>query len=155
MWLKEIIPFLGNEVGTDGDEQGRDRLLGKFDEVNEFGPSNFNTLVKSSIRNMAKSSEEGTVILDDELEKGLEEGGLKQRHLTYRVKVGRNVNEDGNNKKNLAEVKTLMVILRSQPSKAIEINGPREVLVSYKKSLMESFEELTGGSISFQSLLEE
>jgi len=104
---------------------------------------------------MAKSSEEGTVILDDELEKGLEEGGLTQRHLTYRVKVGRNVNEDGNNKKNLAEVKTLMVILRSQPSKAIEINGPREVLVSYKKSLMESFEELTGGSISFQSLLEE
>ena len=101
---------------------------------------------------MANKVEDVTTLLDDKIEKDIIEEDLMDRHLTYKVKVDQNANTD-RDKEIIAEGTTLKVIIRAQPSKAIEINEPHKVSTSYRKALKEFFGGVTVGKINFQNLL--
>ena len=152
MKLKDKVPFLGDEKGDKNGKQGRVRLLGKLDKVDNFSPDDFNRLLKRSVRGMENKVDNRAAVLDDKIEKDIAKEDLMDRHLTYQVKVGQNVNTDRDNEI-IAEGTTLKVILRAQPSRAIEINGPHKVSAPYREAFKEAFREITGEKIKFQNLL--
>lgn len=145
------IPFIGNN-SEDSSEQGRVRLLGKLDTANGFGPENFNQLVKSAVERMDRNQEGEKVLLEDELRSDYEKEDLFDRHLSYRVKVG-NSEVKANGEDNIIEGTTFKVILRAQPTRAIEINGPQNVSSPYKDSLKNSYRKMFGDEVEFQHIL--
>jgi len=151
--IAEKIPFLNTDNG-EKENDGRVRMLTKLEEDSEFKPTDFNQLVSNSVEEMDKLLDEETAIIDDNIEEGVTDTDLVERHLSYRIKVGK-VGEDlKTDKQNIAEGTSLKVIMRTQPSKAIEINGPHDVSSNYKQAIKTSFEKLNNQSLSFTDILE-
>ncbi|MFB6290452.1 MAG: hypothetical protein ABEJ25_01810 [Candidatus Bipolaricaulia bacterium] len=152
MNLKEKIPFLGSAGEEDG--QGRVRLLGKLKEVEDFNPSDFNELVKSSIQAMENKCNGETVVLDDEIKDDIQKQDLLERHLSYTVKVTEGtVAGNGQEESIVKESSTFKVILRAQPNEAIEINGPDRISQPYKEALNETLADHNGEKITFQDIV--
>lgn len=148
MNLKEKIPFLGGNGAKISDKQDRVRLLGKLEESDKFEFGNFNELIKTSIQNMESKREDESVILDEEFKQDINEEELLRRHISYRIKVGEE--ESGSpNEDNIVEGKRFKVILRKQPSKAIEINGPYELSSPFKDSLKTRLKNCLGKRLPF------
>lgn len=151
MEILEKVPLIGNKE-EESSEQGRVRLLGKLEDANGFGPEDFNQLVRAAVDRMDRNQKGEKVLLEDELRSDYEREDLFDRHLSYRIKVG-NSNVKGNGEDNIVEGTTFKVILRVQPSRAIEINGPQNVSSPYKSSLKSSYREMFGDEVQFQHVL--
>lgn len=152
MKLKEKIPFLeGN--GDKSQEEGRVRALAKLGQGNNFTPEDFNELVQASVQRLDNRQEDNRALLDDDLENRPSREDLLERHLSYRVKVGKEKTNSGG-KEGVVEGPTFKVIMRVQPSKAIEVNGPSKVTDPYREVLKDTFENQFGDSIQFKNILE-
>ncbi len=149
MKLAKKLPFIEEE---EKEERGRVRLLGKLEGDGDFDPSDFNDLVASAIDHMDRNREE-KVILDDRIREEKDKDDLMERHLSYDVKVGESKVAQGEDGNDIVEGPTLKVILRAQPSKAIEVNGPFKISKPYKNSLRKKYSEEYGGNINFQDIL--
>lgn len=150
MKLAEKLPFI---EADEEEERGRVRLLGKLEEIEDFDTSDFNELVKGAVNHMGKKRNGESVILDDRIRNEKSEEDLMDRHLAYDVKVGESKVASGEDGNEIVEGPTLKVILRAQPSKAIEINGPFKISRPYKESLKKKYSEQFGGNLDFQDIL--
>ncbi|MFB6215239.1 MAG: hypothetical protein ABEI54_05135 [Candidatus Bipolaricaulia bacterium] len=153
MKLKEKVPFLETQ---DGEERGQVRLLGKVGNVEDFQLSDFNKLVKSSIKTMEDNRKDESVLLHDDLKEDINREDLLERHLSYRVEVTEGTVTDKESEDNIVEESTTFrVILRAQPNEAIEINGPDEIAHPYKEALRETLIERKGEEVEFQNIVNE
>jgi hypothetical protein len=149
--IMEKVPFIGNN-SEDSSERGRVRLLGKLENTNGFEPKDFNQLIKSAVERMDRNQQGEKVVLEDELRNDYGEEDLFERHLSYRVKVGSSeVTENGED--GIVEGTTFKVILRAQPTRAIEINGPDKVSSPYRDSLKTSYRKTFGEEVEFRHIL--
>ncbi|MFW6071018.1 MAG: hypothetical protein ACOC86_01370 [Candidatus Bipolaricaulota bacterium] len=151
MKLAEKIPLLGKN-GEGETKKGRVRLLGKIGQGKDFEPDDFNKLVKVSVRHMDENREDEKVLLDDEIDESIAREDLLDRHLSYRIKVGRTetISENGNR---IIEGPTFKVIMREQPSRSIEINGPGDISLPFKETLRSTFRDLFSDGIHFENIL--
>ena len=151
MEILKKVPFIGNKKG-DSSEQGRVRLLGKLEDADGFVPEDFNQLVRAAVDRMDRNQEGEKVVLEDELRSDYEQEDLYDRHLSYRIKVGTS-DVKGNRDDNIVEGTTFKVIMRAQPSRAIEINGPQNVSSPYKDALKSSYRKIFEDEVQFQHVL--
>ncbi len=151
MEILNKVPFIGDTEG-ESSEQGRVRLLGKLDDADGFAPEDFNQVVRAAVDRMDRNQEGEKVVLEDELRSDYDQEDLYDRHLSYRIKVG-NSDIKGNRDDNIVEGTTFKVILRAQPSRAIEINGPQNVSSPYRDSLKSSYREMFEEEVQFQHIL--
>ena len=153
MQIKEKLPFLSS---TNGEKnlKGRVRLLAKFQKYDEFELEDFNELVRDAIDRMDKAEENRAVLLTEETADRITEEELLERHLSYKVDATTgDLTESDNKEEIVGESKSFKVILRAQPHRAIELNGPRDVTSSYRDAVKETFAEMTGNRISFNDIL--
>lgn len=104
----------------------------------------FNRFVADALERMNENTSSTKATLDSDLRDNLKEGYLKKHHLTYEIQMGTKSGQSGDSLPTVAETdggSTFKVILRGQPNKAIEINGPKELVSSYCSALEEVFEE--------------
>ncbi len=152
MRLTKLIPFV-NDNGETEEVKGRVRLLGKIEDLEAFDPDDFNELVQDSLKEMDHLLENKTAALDDELRTSVSREDLMERHLSYRIEVGQLREEDDGVKRNIAEGTSLKVIMRAQPTKAIEINGPEEIASPYREALKKTLQKQTNREVTFEDIL--
>lgn len=152
MSFTTYIPFVGDNGETE-EVGGRVRLLGKIEDLGEFDPDDFIELVQDSLAEIDHLLENKTAALDDELRTSVSLEDLMERHLSYRIEVGKLKEEDDGAKRNIAEGTSLKVIMRVQPKKAIEINGPQDVSEPFREALQTSFSRLQNKNITFKDIL--
>ncbi|MBS3812739.1 hypothetical protein KGY64_02835 [Candidatus Bipolaricaulota bacterium] len=123
--------------------------MGKIEDLEDFSPDDFNHLVRQAHEELDGMSGEASAVLDGEYEED-----ILDRHLSSEVEVGK-ASDLGRDevRGNIAVGKSLEVIMRIQPTKAVEINGPRDFSTVYREAVKRAFKRIHGRSVNFTDVL--